>query len=127
MFDFLRFGRSKAKTLSPEAASDYGRIFGWFIERGGERVGELEYIRWDDTSQFWHDYKVLWRNPEDARVHPNDWICDQKIILRNRRYLDVVEGSFLVGSARGDNNDILPIRGAYVPKERLRADPEFQI
>jgi len=36
------------KKASNRAAEelDYGRYFGWFIERDGERIGELEWRDW---------------------------------------------------------------------------------
>jgi hypothetical protein len=48
----------RAKKLARE--TDFGRRYGWFIERDGERIGELDYIRWDSLAQFWHEYSIVW-------------------------------------------------------------------
>lgn len=61
--------------------SDFGRRFGWFIERDGERIGELDYVRWDSHAQFWHEYRLTWRRPEDAVIGPDAWIA-AKLVLR---------------------------------------------
>ena len=100
-------------------ASDFGRRFGWFIERGGERIGELDYVRWDSVAQFWHEYRLTWRRPEDAVIGPDAWISS-KLVLRNRRYTDVVVESFLTAPER--DGGILAIRGAHVTEERIRHD-----
>ena len=97
-------------------ASDFGRRFGWFIEKDGERIGELEYLRWDSVTQFWHDYRLNWRRPEDAIVGPDAWIA-AKLVLRNRRYTDVVADTFLTSPERDGN--VIAVRGAFVPEERL--------
>lgn len=95
-------------------ASDFGRRFGWFIERDGVRIGELEYVRWDDASQFWHEYRVIWRQSEDAVVGPDAWMA-ARLVLRNRRCTDVVVDRFLTADY-GDGR--IAVRGASVPVER---------
>ena len=97
--------------------SDFGRRFGWLIERDGEIVGELEYLRWDSYSQFWHEYRVVWRRPEDAVVSPDAWIA-AKLVLRNRRYTDIVADAFL--TSQDPDTGIVSVRGAYVPEKRIR-------
>jgi hypothetical protein len=95
--------------------SDFGRRFGWFIERDGERIGELEYVRWDPVAQFWHEYRLTWRRPEDALIGPDAWVA-AKVVLRNRRYTDVVADTFLTSPER---DGLIAVRGASVPEERL--------
>jgi len=97
--------------------SDFGRRFGWLIERDGEIVGELEYLRWDSYSQFWHEYRVVWRRPEDAVVSPDAWIA-AKLVLRNRRYTDIVADAFL--TSQDPDTGIVSVRGAYAPEKRIR-------
>jgi hypothetical protein len=99
--------------------TDFGRRFGWFIEKNGERIGELDYVRWDSVAQFWHEYRLRWRGPEDAVIGPDAWIS-AKLVLRNRRYTDVVIDSFLTSLER--ESGIIAVRSAYVPEERLRRD-----
>lgn len=96
--------------------SDFGRRFGWFIERGGERIGELDYMRWDSNAQFWHEYRTTWRSPEDAVVGPDAWVA-AKLVLRNRRYTEVVVDSFLTSPERVGG--VIAVRGAHVPEELL--------
>ena len=112
------FRRSSKPPEIPRAAeeSDFGRRFGWFIERDGQRIGELEYVRWDCESQFWHDYRLIWRKPEDALVGDDAWIS-AKPVLRNRRFTDVVVESFLTSPER--EGGVISVRGAHVPKERF--------
>jgi hypothetical protein len=108
----------KRKSRAAEQ-SDFGRRFGWFIENDGARIGELDYVRWDSVAQFWHEYRVTWRRPEDAVVGPGAWISS-KLVLRNSRYSDVVVESFLTAPER--DGGVLPVRGAYVTAERIRED-----
>jgi len=115
MFKFP--GIFKRKSRAAEE-SDFGRRFGWFIEREGAVVGELEYVRWDSAAQFWHEYRLTWRKREDAVVGPDAWIA-AKLLLRNRRYTDVVVDSFMTAQ-RGEDN--IAVRGAAVPEERIRRD-----
>jgi len=96
--------------------SDFGRRFGWFIEREGQSIGELDYLRWDSDAQFWHEYRLTWRRPEDAVVGPDAWIA-AKLVLRSRRYTDVVVDSFLTSPER--DGGVIAVRGAHVPEELL--------
>ncbi len=100
--------------------SDFGRRFGWIIERDGIPIGELEYIRWDSNMQFWHEYSVFWHSEADACIEaePDGWDL-QKIILRNKRYPDVAISHFLISAqAKG----VVSVRGAFVPIERFEID-----
>jgi len=106
------FNRKRRVAQEP----DFGRRFGWFIERDGERIGELDYIRWDSAAQFWHEYRLTWRRPEDAVVGPDAWIA-AKLVLRSRHYTDVVIDTFLTSSER--DVGVIAVRGAYVPEEKL--------
>ena len=96
------------------AESDFGRRFGWFIERDGERIGELDYVGWESGAQFWHEYRLTWCRPEDAVVGPDAWLA-AKLVLRSRRYNNVVVDSFLTGPER--EGGVIAIRGAHVPEE----------
>ncbi len=94
--------------------SDFGRRFGWFIERDGKRIGELEYLRRDEHSQFWHEYRLTWYRPEDAVVGPDAWLA-AKLVLRNRRFTRVMIDSFLTSPERAEG--VIAVRGAYVSEE----------
>jgi hypothetical protein len=97
--------------------SDFGRRFGWFIEKAGETVGELEYLYWDSDAQFWHLYRVSWRRPEVAIECPDAW-AESGMVLRNRRFTDVVVDSYLVTAERAPG--VISVRGASVAEERIR-------
>ena len=99
------------------ADSDFGRRYGWYIEREGVTIGELEYVRWDSHMQFWHDYQLRWYHPSNAVSGPNEW-SQSKLSLRNRRYADVVIDQFLTAEVR--KNGEIPIRFAYVTEEQIR-------
>jgi len=99
--------------------SDFGRRFGWFIERSGQTIGELEYLRWDSVAQFWHEYRLIWRKPEDAVVGPDAW-ASAHLVLRNRHYTNVVVDSFLTSPERADG--VIAIRGAHVPEDTFHDD-----
>ncbi|RYD27438.1 MAG: hypothetical protein EOP86_24540 [Verrucomicrobiaceae bacterium] len=102
--------RQKAKE------TDWGRTFGWFVERDGERIGELDYVCWDSRLQFWHDYRVTWRAPEDAVSGPDEWI-KAGLTLRNRFYTDVVVTGFMTSNIT--EGGVISVRGTHVPEERL--------
>ncbi len=112
----------KAAKLENQTAdvdeSDFGRRHGWLIERDGQILGELDYVRWDWESQFWHEYRVAWRNPKDAATTPDAWL-ELRLTLRNRRFTDVVVDTFLAGTERSEG--LVPIRGAYVSEDRIKA------
>ena len=108
----------RAKKLARE--TDFGRRYGWFIERQGERVGELAYIRWDSLAQFWHEYSVVWHNEPEGSIEadPEAWI-ERKIVLRSKRYPDVLISEFLTAPrAKG----VVAVRFASVPVERFEKD-----
>ena len=109
----------KRKPRRAVSESDFGRRFGWFIERDGQRIGELEYFRWDSVAQFWHDYRLTWRRPEDAVIGPEAWIA-AGVVLRNRRYSDVVVSSFMTAPQKEPS--IIRIRGASVPTAKIQDD-----
>jgi len=98
---------------------DWGRRHGWFIEMDGVTIGELEYVQSDVNSQFWTEYRVTWRRPEDAVTDPDQWIW-KGLFLRNRFYTDVVVDSFLTNGVRPDG--IVSVRSAQVSEKRIRRD-----
>jgi hypothetical protein len=108
----------RAKKLARE--TDFGRRFGWFIERERRRIGELDYIRWDSLAQFWHEYSVKWHDGGGSCIsaNPEAWI-NSKVALRNRHYTDVlIQGSMVAPRAKG----VIALRYASVPVERFERD-----
>lgn len=97
--------------------TDLGRTYGWFIEKNGEKIGELEYLRWDSLGQFWHEYSVSWKSKE-SEVYEREtdaWIKDH-LSLRNRHYQDVVVSVFLTSTLRVG---VIAVKSAWVPEEKL--------
>ena len=110
----------KARKLAEE--SDFGRRYGWFIEMHGERIGELEYIRWDSYLQFWHEYFVTWYKETDSCIEadPDAW-CEKKVVLRNKKFQDVLISDFITAPrVKG----VIAVRAAFVPVERFRGEME---
>ena len=114
MCKLLDLIRSKSSDVRE---SDFGRRFSWFVERGGECIGELEYCHWDENSQFWHVYHISWRHPEGDAARIEDW-AESGIELRNRKFSDVVVRDFLSASSCAEG--VVSIRNAYVPDEHFR-------
>ena len=98
--------------------SDFGRRYGWYVEKQGERIGELEYIRWDSHSQFWHEYAISWHQGKEIPADANVW-AEQQLALRNRHFPDVTITEFL--SAHKESG-IVAIRFASVPVKRFKQD-----
>lgn len=86
------------------------------MEKDGAVVGELEYVRWVGETQFWHEYRLSWRDRSSTPKTPDDWI-ELKLVLRNRHFRDVVVDSFLVTHFPDPN--LISIRGAAVPEEKF--------
>jgi hypothetical protein len=118
MFDFFKFFKPPPTATSSIAEdSDFGRRYGWFVEREGIPTGELDYIRWDSSSQFWHEYRLTWFDPANAIVGTDAWIA-AKLTLRNRRYLEVVIDGFLTSPEHSPG--VIAVRGAHVDEAELR-------
>ena len=111
LLDLFRLKRRDAQE------SDSGRRFGWFIERDGECLGELEYLRWDENSQFWHEYQVSWRITHGDSTRIENW-AESGITLRNREFSDVVVREFLTAS--GNREGVVSIRNAFVTDDYFR-------
>jgi hypothetical protein len=114
MLKILQLLQSRRREIGE---SDSGRRFGWFMERDGECIGELEYKRWDENSQFWHEYVVCWRRPGGDPTRIEDW-SESGIELRNRKFPEVVVRGFL--SAPGSVEGVVAIRNASVPDRCFR-------
>ena len=107
---FLNRGKQVAEN------SDYGRKYGWFIEKNGEKVGDLDYVRWCEDTQFWHEYGVTWATELKGTDTPEGWVS-LGLTLRNRTFTDVVIHSFMTAPAT-DSSRVF-IRGASVDLERI--------
>lgn len=104
--------------LTPD--SDYGRRYGWFIERDGVPIGELDYLGWDRDSDFSPDYRLSWFNPDDAVIGPEAWLA-AKLTLRSRRYLEIVIDGFLPSPEFGES--VIRVLWAHVSIRNVRLGP----
>jgi hypothetical protein len=100
--------------------TNFGRTYGWFIDKDGKKIGELNYIHWDSDGQFWHDYSVTWETGKEIKADPDEWMRE-KLVLRSRKYPDVVTSDFLT-SHKPDKT--VSVRFASVPIERFEQDKE---
>lgn len=108
--------KSQAESARALEASDFGRKHGWFIEKNGGTVGSLDYIRWDEVTQFWHEYRLTWSAGFKAPNSSEEWI-NQRLVLRNRFYKNVVVTTFMTALVPGKATIL--IRGASVAVEQL--------
>ena len=116
---FMFQSRHVVQPLGNEAeASDFGRRFGWFVERDGACIGELDYLRWDAAAQFWHEYRTTWHDPADA-IEGSDVGSWSSLVLRNRRFTGAVSHSFVVSPT--SDARVIAIRGAWVDDAALRS------
>lgn len=113
-------GGSLLPAKRAENESNYGRCYGWYIERDGERLGELGYLRWDSYGQFWDDYEIRWLPGKEVPPHQYDvdplrdeWL-EQKLVLRNKHFTDVVVSVYL---ANYRVESIVSIQYAPLPVE----------
>jgi hypothetical protein len=99
--------------------SDFGREYGWFVERQGNRVAELIDPVWDMHSQFWHDYVLVPLTQEPAKLAEPDsrdfWDRDG-LIYEHRKYGNRVTHVLAnLWPDRSDGKKIIHIRGLYLP------------
>jgi hypothetical protein len=111
-FPFLKREESEIQS------SDSGRRYGWLVEKGGEVVANLEYVRGDEQLQFWHVYQLSIGRRDMACLasDSNAWL-EHKITLRNARHMDVVISDFMV---LGAGNGFISVRGACVPEDKFK-------
>ncbi len=76
----------------------------------------MDYIRWDSQSQFWHEYRLTWHDPNDTVKGPDAWL-EAGLVLRNRKHTEVIIKDFLASPEREPG--VIAIRGAQVPSEKL--------
>ncbi|MBL8941956.1 MAG: hypothetical protein JNK45_02360 [Myxococcales bacterium] len=93
--------------------SNYGREFGWFLEKDGEIVAALVEPRHED--QFWHSYKV---EPVDAGslpaiiFDPEFWHTGH-LVFRNRETGEVVRGALAGGTIPTRERPRVTMRALY--------------
>ena len=105
----------RRESISKE--SDFGRMFGWWVNIGGKCVASLEYRSWDSDAQYWHTYEVTELSHEFSNIgfDPDRW-GDSSVIIQSK-YATSFEKQGVLMSPRGAN--IIALRGLYVPEKCL--------
>ncbi len=82
---------------------DFGRRHGWWILIDNKRIGELEYVRWDEMAQFWHEYRInLFDSKYDSiKIKPEDWY-EFGISLQNKKDSKRLEADYIPSPREGD-------------------------
>jgi hypothetical protein len=97
------------------AESDFGRRFGWILLYEGRPVAELDYVRWDDVTQFWHSYTVRWLESHDLSTIPFENWPESGFVLRSKKYPEVEFTDYM---ASGNDGTVF-LRGPHVPPNAL--------
>jgi len=101
-------------TESIASKSDFGRMFGWWVNIEDQRVASLEYRFWDSNSQFWHVYEVCKLSQDfDALGFESENWCDPSVTIQSRFATAFVQNGVLVSERE---NNLLAVRDLYVPK-----------
>ena len=106
--------KTKAQRLAEE--TDFGRRFGWELICKDQHCADLEYVCWDETTQFWHKYRIQWLGENDlSKIPYEDWPRNG-FILRNKRCSQVVFEEYMVA---GKTGEYVLLRGVYVPEDQI--------
>jgi len=113
----LSIGMNLFRRESISKESDFGRMFGWWVNIDGKCVASLEYLSWDINSQYWHIYKVTELSHEFSNIgfEPDRW-CDLSVTLQSK-FATSFEKQGVLMSPRGEN--IIALRDLYVPGKFL--------
>lgn len=93
--------------------SNYGRDFGWFVEKHGARVAALVEPQRED--QFWHSYRV---EPVDGDGLPEAVFAIEfwragDLAFRNRATGEIVRDAFAGGTIPTRERPRVAMRGLY--------------
>jgi hypothetical protein len=97
--------------------SDFGRLFGWWAVLDGRRVAELDYLSWDASGQFWHEYRLTIIEPtaKDVLLDAEKW-CISGVLLESRFIPGYMVAHSLSAIHRPDR---ISIRAACLPQSVL--------
>lgn len=117
------FNREKRRQAKAVAASldrlykesDLGRRYGWWLCLNGKRIADLNYLRWDSDSQFWHEYRLVAFSPDfaDVALDPNRW-CLEDISLESR-YAEGYRTAGILVAPRAEG--VVAIRSVHIPRQ----------
>ena len=92
--------------------ADYGRDFGWFVEKDGRRIAALTDPRFEDM--FWYSYAVEPLGDAERKqiFAPHFW--DQPDLIYRYRVTDeVVPNAFPAGAAPTEQNPRVWMRALH--------------
>ncbi len=99
--------------------SNYGRDFGWYVERDGRRLAALTEPWWED--QFWFSYRVepLTDDPATLEELRSDgfWQRFDRLVFRSREFGTAIPYAFpggIPGQTVRESGRV-SMRGLYVP------------
>jgi hypothetical protein len=98
--------------------ANYGRDFGWFVERDGRKLAALTDPRFEDM--FWVSYAVepLGETPgERDAVFTKDFWEPPGLTFRNRVTSEVIPSAFHAGSGPTRDRPRVIMRGLYTSME----------
>jgi len=94
--------------------SNYGRVYGWFIEQEGKRIGELNHYEYDDM--FWDRYTIFpYKDYEAFLFNFENWL-EHAFQYPNKHYqLYAKNAIFGMGGIHKENNKhTIMMRGLYL-------------
>lgn len=106
----------KHQEKKQEAETDFGRRYGWILLYEDRPVAELDYVRWDEASQFWHSYAVRWLESGSFSGVPFEKWQESGFVLRSKKYHQIEFKDYL--SALANDGTVL-LRGPHVPSKLL--------
>jgi hypothetical protein len=96
--------------------TDYGRSCGWYIEKDGEVISELNDCQYEDM--FWQSYRLdIVTNSPDLRdkIMTNEfWQNFEELVFRNREFGDIVDSCFPAVSQSFINPVRIRMRALYI-------------
>lgn len=94
--------------------SNYGRYYGWYIERNGEQIGELVSYQYDEM--FWDRYTIIpYHGYENRLLHYFYWL-QHDFQYSNKHYPQYAKNAVFGGeeiTKKGTEYTIL-MRGLYL-------------
>jgi hypothetical protein len=89
---------------------DFGRIYGWWILIDDRKIGELEYVRWDEQAQFWHEYKInlFDRKYESIKTDPDAWYIHGIVLQNKNEKYSRIHSDYIPAIRRGE---LIAMRG----------------
>jgi hypothetical protein len=95
--------------------TDFGRRYGWWLCLRQRRVADLNYWRWDENGQFWHEYRVFAGDPAFAELGFDAGRWSGPGVSLESRFAEGFHVTEFIMSHREGN--LVAIRAAHVPED----------